>query len=709
MSRLGGLAAVGTVIAGVVVAGASPAFAANPPGAPTITSAVSGPGDAQVTVSFAAPADDGGAAIDHYVVTASTGPSNTDCTSPCTVSGLTDGTSPTFTVAAHNSAGLGTSSVASAAVFVKTGQTITFPALTNQNFNATPQTLGATTDAASLTVTYTSGTTAVCTVTPTGVMTFVTAGTCTINAAQSGNATYLAATTVPRSFMIAAVAPGAPTIGAATAGPGGEQATVNFTAPALTGGSPIASYTATSSGGIPKTGTCTASPCVVSGLTDGFSYSFTVTATNGASLTGPASAASNSVIPEPGQTITFNNPGTQTFGTTPTLTATSTGTSGHPITFTSTTTPVCTVTTTGTLTFVTVGTCTIKADQAGDATHLAAPTVTQTFTVQKATPTVTVTVPSGSNPGVTGQPLTFTATLTNPVSTGQIQWSVNGTNVGSAVTLSATGTATFTPSPALTAGSYVVKATYAGDANHNTNSGQLTEVVGKATTKTAVGVSGNTLTASVSVVAPGAGSPTGTVTFTVGGLTVGSAPVTGGVATLNGSNVGNQGVAATYSGDANFLASSGNRTPIAPTVVGHVSSAHPKLRGWYRSPVTVSFTCTANTAPVVSCPAPVTLTKNQFGQSVTETVRATDGGTTTVSVSRINIDRVAPKLTVHRSGRALACDAVDGLSGLQSCRITRRVHMHPNQGINTVNWTAVATDRAGNTRTKHGKFSYLTR
>jgi hypothetical protein len=89
-------------------------------------------------------------------------------------------------------------------------------------------------------------------------------------------------------------APGAPTIGTATAGP--ASASVTFTAPANLGvPATITSYTVTSSpGGL--TGTGASSPITVSGLTNGTAYTFTVTATN-ATGTGPASAASNSVTP----------------------------------------------------------------------------------------------------------------------------------------------------------------------------------------------------------------------------------------------------------------------------------------------------------------------------------------------------------------------------------------------------------------------------
>ena len=89
--------------------------------------------------------------------------------------------------------------------------------------------------------------------------------------------------------------PGAPTSVTATAG--NTSASVAFTAPADTGypANGITGYTVTSSPGS-FTATGAASPLTVTGLTNGTSYTFTVTATN-ASGTGPASAASSAVTP----------------------------------------------------------------------------------------------------------------------------------------------------------------------------------------------------------------------------------------------------------------------------------------------------------------------------------------------------------------------------------------------------------------------------
>ena len=107
--------------------------------------------------------------------------------------------------------------------------------------------------------------------------------------------------------------PGAPT--GVTAVPGNGQATVIFTAPASNGGSPITSYTVTSSpGNISVSGG--SSPITVTGLTNGTGYTFTVTATNTVG-TGPASDPSNSVTPTITYTLALTVTGSGTVHSTP--------------------------------------------------------------------------------------------------------------------------------------------------------------------------------------------------------------------------------------------------------------------------------------------------------------------------------------------------------------------------------------------------------
>lgn len=359
-------------------------------------------------------------------------------------------------------AGAGTTN--SAIYSVQTGtQTITFNNPGAQNFGTSP-TLTATANSG-LAPTFTSATTAVCTITPTGQLTFVSAGTCTIHADQAGNGSYPAAATVSQSFTVNAVVPGAPTIGSATAG--NTQATVTFTAPASNGGVAITGYTVTAMpGGF--TGTSSSSPITVTGLTNGTAYTFTVSATNSVG-TGAASAASNSVTPMATQTISFANPGTQYLGTSPTLTATTD--SGLTPTFSSSTAAVCTITASGQLTLISAGTCTIHADQAGNGNVLAATTVSQTFGVDTVVITVTPSALAASTVGVA-----YSQQLSASGGNGTYAYSLSSGGLPTGLTLSASGLLSGTPK---TAGHFNATIT-ATDSRGFTGSQAFTLAVGDA-------------------------------------------------------------------------------------------------------------------------------------------------------------------------------------------------------------------------------------
>ena len=178
--------------------------------------------------------------------------------------------------------------------------------------------------------------------------------------------------------------PDAPTT--VTASAGNAQATVSFSAPVNNGGSAITGYTVSSNpaGGVDSNAGSTSLSHLVTGLSNGTAYTFTVTATNAAGGTSVASAASNSVTPKGTQSIGAINfvPPSLAMGSSITASATG-GASGNPVTFSSSTPLICSATGSNgsTITGVAVGICSITANQAGNASYLAAAPLAQTIAV----------------------------------------------------------------------------------------------------------------------------------------------------------------------------------------------------------------------------------------------------------------------------------------------------------------------------------------
>ncbi len=286
------------------------------PGAPTIGTATGG--NAQASVPFSPPASNGGAAITKYTVTAtdSTTPSNggesaTGASSPIVVTGLTNGDSYTFTVTATNSAGTGAASAASNAVVP--APTVpgapTIGTATSGNAQASvafspPATNGGAT-ITQYTVTATDSTTpanggqVVSGASSPIVVTALTNGDSYTFTVTATNSVGTGAASAASNAVIPVTVPGAPVIGSASAGD--SQASVAFSPPATNGGATITQYTVTATdsttpanGGQVVSGA--SSPIVVTALTNGDSYTFTVTATNSQG-TGAASSASNTVVP----------------------------------------------------------------------------------------------------------------------------------------------------------------------------------------------------------------------------------------------------------------------------------------------------------------------------------------------------------------------------------------------------------------------------
>jgi hypothetical protein len=288
--------------------------AATVPGAPATISAT--PGNAQAIVSWTAPTSDGGAAVSGYQVqySSSTGGSYIDAQGgcapattgsstalTCTASGLTNGTTYYFKVAAINSAGTGTYTSPASATPVTVPGAPTSVSATAGNAQATVTwTAPSNTGGSAITgysVTGAPGGSCTTTGATSCVVTGLTNGTAytfqvaAINAQGTGTASTASSSITPLGV------PDAPTSVSATAG--NSQAVVTFTAPTNTGGSTITGYAASctsSNGGAAGTVTGSGSPLTVTGLTNGKTYTCEVTADN-AQGTGTASTASSSITP----------------------------------------------------------------------------------------------------------------------------------------------------------------------------------------------------------------------------------------------------------------------------------------------------------------------------------------------------------------------------------------------------------------------------
>lgn len=280
---------------------------------------------------------------------------------------------------------------------------------------------------------------------------------------------------------------------------------------------------------------------------------------------------------------------------------------------------------------LTVGSHSVVATYSGDDTYRSSAASPKNVSVAKAA--VAVELVSTDTTTVSGQAVNLSVDVAAQAPgagapDGEVQLLVDGETVGDPVEL-VNGAATFPPLTSLLTGSRALAVTYAGSASYESGGDTVTQEVNQAETVTAVVATPSpsnegqnvALTANVSAVAPGSGSPTGTLVFSADGTTLGAATLEPGAdgsqATLNVADLapGSYSILASYVGDDDYAAS--DSEPISQTVIAGAAI------------VETSTSVTSSDNP------------STFGELITFTATvATDGDSAPLGAVQFSIDSV---------------------------------------------------------------------
>ena len=286
------------------------------------------------------------------------------------------------------------------------------------------------------------------------------------------------------------------------------------------------------------------------------------------------------------------------------------------------------------LTSTTAGNKTLTATYAGDSNFNNSSGMTA-HQVNKANTTTTITSDM-PDPSVTGQAYTVSVTVAAVVPGAGLPSSSVTINdgLGGTCTITAlSGGAGSCTLASTTAGAKALVATYGGDANFNgSTSASEPHTVNKANTATTIGtvtpepsVVGQAYTVNVTVtaVAPGAGTPSGSVTVsdgTGGACTIAFLSGGAGSCALTSTSSGAKTLTASYGGDSNFNGSSGTKghqvNPAATTTTIGTVTPEPSLLA---QPYTVNFTVTVN-APGAGTPTGTVTVSDGTGNTCSATV-----------------------------------------------------------------------------------------
>lgn len=603
---------------------------------------------------------------------------------PATLTGTTvhlTGSTGTVTITASqagNGAYNAATSVARSFTVSKVAQTITFATLTNKLINSPDFTLTATASSG-LAVSY--AVTGPATIVGSAVHLTGVAGTVVITASQAGNSTYNAATNLSRTFTVNNLA----------------TQTITFAAiPAKYTNSPDITLGATSTSGLAVsyaiTGPATLSGSVVQLTGSAGTVSITASQAGNTSFQAATSVTNTFTVSQVAQVITFAAIANKII-TDADFTIAATASSGLAVSYA--------ITGPASLTGSTVhltgtGTVTITASQAGNASFSAATSVVKTFTVSKASQTITF------------------AALSNKF-TNSADFTIGGTSsAGLTVTYAISGPATLTGTlvhlTGLT-GTVTITASQVGNAAYNAATDVVrTFTVGNLGTQTITFATiANKYVNSAAITLAATASSGLAVSYAI----TGPATLSGSVVTLTGA-VGTVSITASQAGNASYSAAASvvrtfTVSKVAQTITFGTlanklkTAADFSISATSSSALAVTFTIsgpatlTGTTVHLTGLTGTVTITAAQAGNatysaatSVVRTFSVTD-----LTAQTITFATIANKL-VNAADFTLAATSSSGLT--VSYAITgpatltgSLVHI---TGAGTVNITA---SQAGNT------------
>jgi hypothetical protein len=325
---------------------------------------------------------------------------------------------------------------------------------------------------------------------------------------------------------------------------------------------------------------------------------------------------------------------------------------------------------------------------------LTQPTTTANITAAAST----ITLASSANPSSSGQPISFTATVSASAGTPTGTVAINiGPTITGTVNLN-NGQGTFSTSGLMT-GTYSVTAIYSGDTNYTSvTSTAVSQVIGLAGTTTSLTGPQGSLnygkTAAFTItVSSSSGTPTGIVTVKDGETVLGSANLSKGVAAYSTAalSAGTHSITVVYNGDTNYITS----TSAAVSQLINKVSTTTNLTGPKGSincgqPITF----TARVSALSGTPSGVVTI--QEGDTVLGTASLLDGQaaytTSDLSVGTHTITAIYGGDTNYKSATSAA---VSQIIDKASATLTVAPDINPSVNNQTISFTATVSALSG--------------